>query len=119
MIIFRPRHQFDPPPPLPNITRVKTLKILGVILQDNLKLTAHIDHLTATCSSSFYAIRKLKTHGLSTSSIHNVTKATTIPKPSYPPPSWWGLTLASDKKPLERLLKRAKRLGYLHVEQSF
>src|SRR5688572_5916325 len=48
MIIFRPRHQFDPPPPLPNITRVKTLKILGlgVILQDNLKLTAHIDHLT-------------------------------------------------------------------------
>ena len=65
MIIFRPRHQFDPPPPLPNITRVKTLKILGVILQDNLKLTAHIDHLTVTCSSSFYAIRKLKTHGLS------------------------------------------------------
>src|SRR5688572_1463387 len=47
---------------LPNITRVKTLKILVVILQDNLKLTAHIDHLTATCSSSFYAIRKLKTH---------------------------------------------------------
>ena len=48
MIFFRPRHQFDPPPPLPNITRVKTLKILSVILQDNLKLT---DHLTATWSS--------------------------------------------------------------------
>ena len=29
MIIFRPRQQFDPPPPLPSITRVKTLKILG------------------------------------------------------------------------------------------
>src|SRR5688572_13164375 len=64
IIIFRPQHQFNPPPPLPSITRVKTLKILGVILQDNLKLRAHIDHLTATCSS-FYAIRKLKTHGLS------------------------------------------------------
>ena len=117
MIIFRPRHQFDPPPPLPSITRVKTLKILGVILQDNLKLTAHIDHLTATCSSSFYAIRKLKTHGLSSSSIHNVTKATTVAKLLYASPSWWGLTLASDKERLEKLLKRAKRLGYL--EQSF
>jgi hypothetical protein len=68
MIIFCARHQFDPPPQLPSITRVKTLKILGVILQDNLKLTVHIDHLTATCCSYFYAIRKLKTHGLSSSS---------------------------------------------------
>src|SRR5688572_36018 len=81
------------------------------------KLTAHIDHLTATCSSSFYAIRKLKTHGLSSSSIHNVTKATTVAKLLYASPSWWGLTLASDKERLEKLLKRAKRLGYL--EQSF
>src|ERR1043165_4555838 len=117
MIIFRPRHQFDPPPPLPSIIRVKTLKILGVILQVNLKLTAQIGHLTATCSSSFYAIRKLKTHGLSSSSSHNVTKATTVAKLLYDSPSWWGLTLAPDKERLEKLIKRAKRLGYL--EQSF
>src|ERR1043165_6274713 len=107
MIIFRPRHKFDPPPPLPNIIRVKTLKILGVILKDNLKLTAHIDHLTAACSSSFYAIRKLKTHGLSSSSIHNVSKANTVAKLLYASPSWWDLTLASNKERLEKLLKRA------------
>src|ERR1043165_9884537 len=35
----------------------------------------------------------------------------------YASPSWWGFTLASDKEHLEKLLKRAKRLGYL--EQSF
>ena len=33
------------------------------------------------------------------------------------PPHPGGLTLASDKECLEKLLKRAKRLGYL--EQSF
>src|SRR6218665_354312 len=48
---------------------------LGIFLQDNLKLAVHIDHVTTTSSSSFYAIRKL-THDFSSSSIYNVTRAT-------------------------------------------
>ena len=46
MIILRPRYQLLHPPPLPHITRIKILKILGVILQDNLKITANMDQLT-------------------------------------------------------------------------
>ena len=117
MIICRPRQKHLTPPSLPKITRVKSLNIIGVILQDDLKLTAHIDHLVATCSSSFYAIRKLKTHGFTPPSIQHITKATTVSKLMYASPSWWGLTQASDKDRLEKILKRAKRLGYL--EKTF
>ena len=117
MIISRPRNTHSAPPTIPNITRVNSLKILGVILQDNLKLSAHIDHLAASCASSFYAVRKLKAHGFSPSSIHHITKATIVSKLLYASPSWWGLTQASDKDRLERILKRAKRLDY--IEKSF
>ena len=122
MIILRPLS--IPPPPLPTVTRVKSLKIFGIILLDSLTLTAHIDNLTSTCSSafyahidnltstcssafyahidnltstcssSFYAIRKLKTHGVSSSSICNITKTTAVAKLYYASLSWWGFTLA-------------------------
>jgi len=75
------------------------------------------DHLTATCTSSFYAIRKLKTHGFSSSSIHSITKATIVAKLLYASPSCWGLTLASDRERFEKVIRRAKRLEY--IEESF
>src|SRR5688572_8461548 len=46
-----------------------------------------------------------------------MTKATTVAKILYASPSWWKLTLATEKDRPEKLLKRAKPLGYL--EQSF
>ena len=88
-----------------------------MILQDNLKLTGHIDHLTSACSSSFYAISKLKAHGLSPPLIQSITIATTMSKLLYASPSWWWLALASDKERLEKILKRAKRLHF--IEQSY
>ena len=80
-------------------------------------MSHHLDHLTATCSSSFYAIRKLKTHGFSSCSIHNITKSTAIAKLLYASTSWWDLTLSSNRERLEKVIRRAKRLGYL--EESF
>jgi len=58
-------------------------------------------------SSSFYAIIKLKTHGFSSSSIYDITKATAVAKFLYASPSWWGLTLASKREHLEKVIKKS------------
>src|SRR6218665_882746 len=44
------------------------------------------------------------------------TKLAAVAKFLYTP-SRWGLALASDKEPLEKVIRRANRLGYL--EESF
>src|SRR6218665_558170 len=54
---------------------------------------------------------------LCSSSIDNITKVTAVAKLHYASPSCWGLTLASDRKRLEKVLGRTTRLGYL--EESF
>lgn len=72
----------------PNITSDKTLKVLGVILQDDIRFTAHIDYITGTCFSYFYAIAENSEQMLSSSSVHNrpIAKAATNAKLLYSPP---------------------------------
>src|SRR6218665_3015240 len=64
-------------------------------------------------SSSFYATIKLKTHGFSSSSIYDIAKATAVAKFFYASQSWWGLTFAFKREHLEKVIRRAKHLGYL------
>ena len=41
----------QPPPPCPNIERVSSLRVLGVILNDKLTATGHVDNLLRTYTS--------------------------------------------------------------------
>jgi len=42
IVFYRLNSSSRIPPPTPGITRVTTLKVLGILLTDNLKMTAHV-----------------------------------------------------------------------------
>ena len=115
MLIIR-RGCVDPPPPPPGVQRVTTLNILGVTITDDLRASSHVGEVLCACSSSLYALRMLKAHGLPTRALHTVAGATTVAKLLYAAPAWWGFTTADDRARVERFLARMRRSGYLPLD---
>jgi len=58
------KQQFTPPPFLPGITRVTTLKVLGVTISDKLSVSAHVQNIISSCAQLVHAIRTLLAHGM-------------------------------------------------------
>jgi len=115
MIIHR-RANVEPPAPLSGVTRVTTMKILGVTIRSDLRATSHVDEILASCSGSLHALRTLRSHGLSSEALQVVTDATTISRLLYAVPAWWGYTSAEDRSRIEKFLIRTKRMGYLRMD---
>jgi len=104
------------PDPIQGISRVDTLKMLGVLINSRLTATDHVTETIKACSRSLYALRILRSQGLMEDALHTVFKATTQAKLLYCSPAWSGFCLASDRKRLESFLQCSKRLGYCSHE---
>ena len=118
MIIFPNERQRSAHPPvalIPNIDRVDSLKILGVIIGKNLSMKEHIDAITASAAQSLYAIKLLRSHGLDAGSCNTVCRATVVAKLTYAAPSWWGFASASEKQRLQAIVNRAIKWGYYNA----
>jgi len=101
-----------PPPPCHNIERVSSHRVLGVILNNRLTATDHIDQLLSSCSSLLYALRVLRSHGVPSTSLQDVFRATVVAKIIYCAPAWAGICSAADRLRLDRFLNRCKRTGF-------
>jgi hypothetical protein len=95
------------PPPIPGISRVSTLKCLGVTLTSSFSFTEHISNLLQSCGANIFALKVLRTHGLSSPLIHQVFYATTISKLTYASPFWKGFLTASDLSRMESFVSKA------------
>ncbi len=100
------------PSPCLDICQVHNITALGVVLNDKLTASDHISSLLTSCSSSLYALRVLRDHGLPSSSLQDVFRATVIAKLTYCAPAWSGLCSANDRARLDAFLRRSKRYGY-------
>ena len=89
------------------------MKILGVIVRDDLSASGHITGVLGACSRSLYALRVLKSHGLPATAMWEVARATTLARLLYAAPAWWGFTKAEDRHRLDRFVQRTRRMGYL------
>jgi len=94
------------------ICQVQSITALGVVLNDKLTAADHVSSTLTSCASSLYALRVLRDHGLQTSSLHDVFRATILAKIRYCAPVWSGLCSASDRARLDALLRRSKKYGY-------
>jgi len=72
----------------------------------------HVRSLLVSSSSSLYALRVLRVHGIPDESLQEVFRATLLAKITYASSAWHGMCLAEDHAKLESLLKRCRRLGY-------
>jgi len=102
----------QPPPPCPNIERVSSLRVLGVMLNDKLTATGHVDNLLSASTGLMYALRVLRTHGIPPVSLHDVFRATVVSEITYCSPAWSGMCSAADRARLDSFLNSCKRLGF-------
>jgi len=79
---------------LPDITRVQTIKNLGVTISDRLSLNQHGTNVIVSRAQTFHALRILRAHGLNKDALEGVFKAVVIAKLTYACPAWWGFTTA-------------------------
>jgi Reverse transcriptase (RNA-dependent DNA polymerase) len=106
------KSNFSPPPPLPNLTRVDSLTMLGIQISSNLKVTGHIGRKIQDCNKSFFALKTLKAHGMPVEELRVIFRATTLSSLLYAAPAWWGFTQAEDQARLDAFLKRCIKAGY-------
>jgi len=73
----------------------------------------------SACSSSIFALRLLRNHGLRNGQLHLVARATNVASilyGMYAIPAWWGFAGEGDRQRLERLVARLCRMGYLPTD---
>ena len=66
----------------------------------------------ASCSSSLYALRVLRDHGIPANSLRDVHRATVLAKITHCACSWLGLCSANYCARLDAFLRRSKHYGY-------
>ena len=100
-----------PPPALLNVSRVSSLKILGVTLQDNLTMADHVSTVVSKGAQSLFALKTIKNHGLPPAALHAVCRALLVSRLTYALPAWSGFTSEADMHRLQSVLDKARRWG--------
>src|SRR5271157_2317467 len=121
MIVFannKARTSLAQPTLLPDITRVDTIKMLGVTVRNDLTMHDHVNDVCESAAQSLYAIKLLKSHGLDKQSTADVCRATVISRLTYASPAWWGFCNVADKQQLQAVANRAVRWGYLDASNA-
>ena len=112
MVIIQPGRRIPTvPDPIPSITRVSSLKILGVVFTSNLNFNEHVRYILSAAAQSLYALKILRSRGLYGSNLSNVCRATLVARLTYAVSAWWGYTNAEARSRLQAVLNRAARWG--------
>src|SRR6218665_609611 len=99
------RPGLTPLPPIPGVSRVEVLPVLGFVLSGDLSVGHHLTDSLGSCSRSLYAVRILKAHGLPTSFV--------LARLLYAASAWRGFATAQDCSRIDRFINRTVDLGYL------
>jgi len=114
----RKSRQIHPPPPLPDIDRSTSVKILGVTFTNHLSVAQHVHNVTSSCSQHLYALKVLRAHGMCDEALQHVFRTVIISKICYASSAWWGFTSAADRQHLEAFLRRSTRSRLCPPEQT-
>ena len=64
-----------------------SIKILGVTLTNHLSMSDHVRDVIARCGQILYALKVLRTHGMSDDSLREIYKAVVLAKLMYASPA--------------------------------
>jgi hypothetical protein len=82
-----------PPPAVLEISRVDSIKALGVTVIRRFSVSHHVDAIIlAGCAQILFALRILRQHGMPDSTLRAVFQATVESKMSYAASAWGGGT---------------------------
>jgi len=74
---------------------------VGIFVDNRLTATDHVDHLLSSCASLLYALRVRRSHGIPSTSLQDVFRATVVAKVTYCAPAWSGTCSAPDRARLD------------------
>ena len=118
MIVVGRRSMRAQPPAesiIPGADRVEQLRVLGVLLNQQLYMGDHTDLAVSSDGSSKFSLRTLTSlwsHGLRPQELHIVAKAPTVVFPQYASPAWWGFATEEQRNRLKGL----RRCDFLPVD---
>jgi len=86
------------------------LLALGVTATNHLSVSGHVTGIINKCAQTLYALKVLRSQGMSADSLAVIFKSVVLAKILYASPAWWGFANSSDKERLEAFLRRCIRL---------
>ena len=104
------------PPPLADINRVTTLKILGVTVTNHLSVSEHVRDVISSCAQTLYAMRVLRAHGMCSDALHAIYRSVVVAKITYASSAWWGFSTAADRQRIDAFFRRSKRCGMCPID---
>jgi hypothetical protein len=106
------------PTQLKDIERVASMKILGVYFDEALSFRCHLSKVLSGSASSLYAIKILRSKGLSGPALWDVATQTAVSRMLYASPAWWGFMDSTSQRRLNSVIARMKRLSCLPATHS-
>ena len=73
-----------------------SVRVLGVIVNNKLTAADHVTMLLSSCSSLLYAMRVLRSHGMPTTSLHDIFRAIVVSHIQYAARAWSGMSSDTD-----------------------
>jgi len=86
--------------------------VLGVDIASDFSVSQHIQQLVTASAQTVYALRVLRSRGLSDTALQHVYRATVIARLMYAASAWRGLASTSERQRIDSVIDRARRNGY-------
>jgi hypothetical protein len=97
--------------PIDGIERVQQIRLLGVIIQDNFNVEAHVNYILSICSQRIFLMKKLRDQGLPRNQLQIVFQALIISRLLYALPAWGSYLSAALIGRIDAFLKRSFKYG--------
>ena len=92
--------------PIDGIERVRPIRLLGVIIQDNFNVQAHVNYILSICSQRILLMKKLRDQGLPCNQLQTVFQALIISRLLYALPAWGSYLSAALIGRIDAFLKK-------------
>ena len=92
--------------PTADVARVQSMKVLDVTINCSLSVLDHVNSIIRSSAQTAHALRILRAHGTTDSSLHMVYRAVVVAKLTYAASAWWGPASRADRQRIEAVLQR-------------
>ena len=94
------------------ISPSEEIKFLGIIVDDKLSFSSHVDHIISKCNSRFLLMRQLKVLGLNAAGLKTFYTSLLL---YGAPPAWHSILNSTSKDKFELVQRSASRIIYLDL----
>ena len=99
-------------PAIPDVERVTSLKVLGVIISHNFSMDEHVSAVISSSGQALYALRILKSNGMSNACLQAVYQSTVVSRLTYASQAWRGFASRAALDRLDSFLRRSIKAGF-------